>query len=50
MRISTQTVLALLAGLAIYHLFGPQVEHFHGLVDSMVLADFVFRAFTLKNS
>jgi hypothetical protein len=43
MRISSQTVLAIVAGLAIYHLFAPEVEHLHGLVDSMVLADFVFR-------
>jgi hypothetical protein len=50
MQICKQTVLAMIAGLVLYHLFGPEVEHLHALVDSMVLADFVFRAMTLKNS
>ena len=50
MKVCTETVLAIVAGLVAYHLFAPQVEHLHGVVDSMVLADFVFRALKLKNS
>ena len=50
MKVCTQTVLAIVAGFVAYHLFAPQVERLHGLVDSMVLADFVFRALRLKNS
>ncbi len=50
MKVCTQTILAIVAGFVAYHLFAPQVERLHGLVDSMVLADFVFRALRLKNS
>lgn len=50
MQIGKQAVLAIVAGLALFQLFAPEIQHLHALVDSMVIADLVFRAIKLKNS
>jgi|GEM_PF-1722930 len=43
MLVSKEKVLALAAGLTLYLLFGPKLEEYRALVDSMVIAEFVSR-------
>jgi hypothetical protein len=43
MNLNRDVVLALVAGLALYQLLGPQMEHLRGLVESMVLAELISR-------
>ncbi len=38
-----KVILAFAAGIALYQLLGPQVEHLRGFVDSVVLAEMVIR-------
>ena len=47
MRLHSQTIVALLAGVLLYWAFGPTIEMCHGFVDSLVLAEILSR--TLRN-
>ena len=47
MKIDVRTAVALIAGLALYQLLGPHVEHLRGLADSVVVTELLFRAFRL---
>jgi hypothetical protein len=43
MSVNRKVILALIAGIALNRLLGPQVEHLRGLVDSVVLTELVLR-------
>lgn len=43
MSVNRKAFLAVIAGTALYQLLGPHIEHLHGLVDSLLLSEFVLR-------
>lgn len=47
MKFEKRAAVALIAGVALYQLLGPQIEHIRGLIDSLVLAELMVRAFKL---
>lgn len=49
MSVNRKVILALIAGTALYQLFGPRVEHLHGLVDSVVLSELILRIWNPDN-
>jgi hypothetical protein len=43
MKLNVETLLACIGGIVMYHLFGAQLMHLRGLVDSLVLAELFSR-------
>jgi len=48
MQINKKMILALVAGLGLYHLCGSYIENHRSLVDAMVLAELLSRAVKLE--
>jgi hypothetical protein len=49
MKFDGRNAVVLIAGLALYQLFGPKIEHLRGLVDSLVIAELAIRAIRLDH-
>jgi hypothetical protein len=47
MKLDKNAAVALIAGIALYQLLGPYVEYIRGLVDCLVITEFLARAFRL---
>ena len=47
MKIDGKFAVVLIAGIAVYQLLGPYLEHLKGLVDSLVITELAFRAVRL---
>ena len=48
MKLNPVVILALVAGVALYLLFGLRIEHLRGLIESLVLAELISRALDCK--
>ncbi len=48
MRIDRQILLAVMAGTALYLVAGAAIESYHGLLDSLVLAELISRIIMIR--
>lgn len=50
MKFQRKSILALVAGIVLYQLYGAQIDHLHALVDSLVCVELVSRTISSDDS